>query len=118
MFMHSQEIGSSCGRSLFSMDRESDMLRAHLNVLPRGSAMKFSFPRNRSAIVSCVLTTVIFVAPLRAQQTAPKVASAQATDPTFDTLLSADSYKMYVELRNVGQLLTTGGAGEIIEPII
>lgn len=80
--------------------------------------MKFSFPRNCSAIVSFVLITAIFAAPLRAQQPAPPAGAAQKTDPTFDTLLSADSYKVYVEVRNVGQLLTTGGAGEIVEPII
>src|SRR5262249_28909894 len=35
-----------------------------------------------------------------------------------ETLLATDAYKLYGEVRNVGQLLSTGGAGEIVEPII
>jgi hypothetical protein len=38
--------------------------------------------------------------------------------PTFDDLLSADAYEVYGEVRNVGQLLSTGGAGEIVDPIM
>jgi hypothetical protein len=79
-------------------------------------------PRSRrwSAIVSFALMTSVFAAPLRAQQPSQQSSSAPATvtEPTFETLLSADSYKLYGEVRNVGQLLTTGGAGEIIEPIV
>jgi len=58
---------------------------------------------------------------LRAQQqTSPPVVQQQTppSDIAFDTLLSDDSYKLYLEVRNVGQLLTNGGAGEIVEPII
>jgi hypothetical protein len=68
---------------------------------------------------------VLFAAPLSAQQpaTAPvkpspaREAVPKAAEPTFDTLLAADSYKLYGEVRNVGQLLSNGGAGEIVEPI-
>src|SRR2546423_9766615 len=75
--------------------------------------------RRFSILVVLVVTAGLFAAPLRAQQPTPPAAAQNATtDPTFDTLLSADSYKVYVEVRNVGQLLTTGGAGEIVEPII
>lgn len=87
--------------------------------------MKISFPRrNRlSAIVSLALAFAILASPLRAQQqpASPTPAQPQAAtkpEPTFDTLLSADSYKMYVEVRNVGTLLTTGGAGDIVDPIV
>src|SRR5438874_2361577 len=74
--------------------------------------------------ISIFLTVVLFGCPIYAQQptSAPaKVAAPEAArkaDPTFDTLLSTDSYKLYGEVRNVGQLLTTGGAGEIVDPII
>ena len=74
-----------------------------------------------SAIVSTAMSASLLVAPVRAQRpAAPDTAqkTVPATDPTFDTLLSDDSYKLYLEVRNVGTLLTTGGAGEIIEPII
>src|SRR5687767_3602349 len=82
-----------------------------------------SFRRSASTILSLALVIAIFAAPLRAQQqpASPPPSQTQAAikpEPTFDTLLSADSYKMYVEVRNVGTLLTTGGAGEIIDPIV
>ena len=86
--------------------------------------MKSSCPRRRaSTIISFALVIAFFSAPLRAQQqpAAPPPAQPEAAtrpEPTFDTLLSTDSYKMYVEVRNVGTLLTTGGAGEIIDPIV
>jgi len=53
-----------------------------------------------------------------AQPQAKREASPRIPDPTFETLLGADTYKLYGEVRNVGQLLSTGGAGEIVEPII
>jgi hypothetical protein len=74
--------------------------------------------------ISIILAIAVFTLPLRAQQptaaprTAPVATSEKREEPTFDTLLSADTYKMYGEVRNVGALLTTGGAGEIVEPII
>jgi hypothetical protein len=82
-----------------------------------------SFRRRASTIVSLALVIAVFAAPLRAQQlpSSPPPAQPQAApkvEPTFDTLLSADSYKMYFEVRNVGTLLTTGGAGDIIDPIV
>src|SRR2546423_1405176 len=71
-------------------------------------------------VVSLALIAIPFCAPLRAQQPTPSANTANnpTTEPTFDTLLSADSYKLYGEVRNVGQLLTTGGAAEIVEPIM
>lgn len=78
-------------------------------------------------IASIALLIAMIVAPLRAQQKPSPTAASQPSrqqpadqqpEPTFDSLLSADSYKLYVEVRNVGTLLTTGGAGEIVEPII
>jgi hypothetical protein len=58
----------------------------------------------------------LLAAPLSAQQ---RRAPAPAKPlPTFDDLLSADAYEVYGEVRNVGQLLSTGGAGEIVDPIM
>jgi hypothetical protein len=73
--------------------------------------------------LSIILAIAVFTLPLRAQQPTaapPKGPAERETkaQPTFDTLLSADTYKLYGEVRNVGALLTTGGAGEIVEPII
>jgi hypothetical protein len=74
--------------------------------------------------ISIGLALAIFALPLRAQQPTtppakpPAPKQAAKAEPTFDTLLAADSYKLYGEVRNVGTLLTTGGAGEIVEPIL
>src|SRR6266540_1412994 len=76
-------------------------------------------------IISLFIAVVLFATPLCAQQptTAPakpstRQAAPRSAEPTFDTLLAADSYKLYGEIRNVGQLMSTGGAGEIVDPII
>jgi hypothetical protein len=74
--------------------------------------------------IGLVLGIILFTAPLYSQQpTSPpaKPAAARETPkaaPTFDGLLSADAYEVYGEVRNVGQLLSTGGAGEIADPIM
>jgi hypothetical protein len=52
--------------------------------------------------------------PVKAPQ---KVAPAQAA-PTFDTLLAADSYKVYGEVRGVGQLIHSGSVNELLEPVM
>jgi hypothetical protein len=87
--------------------------------------MKFNPPRGalrHSRFVSTVLLLALFVAPLAAQQPTPPKSPAQtaarAEAPTFDNLLSTDTYKLYGEIRNVGQLLSNGGAGEIVDPIV
>src|SRR5258707_2795327 len=67
-------------------------------------------------LVSYVTALVLLVTPLSAQQRRAPAPLKPA--PTFDGLLSADAYEVYGELRNVGQLLTTGGAAEIADPIM
>src|SRR6266851_5204241 len=67
-------------------------------------------------IISLWTAIALFAAPLSAQQRRTP-ASVKAL-PTFDGLLSADAYEVYGEVRNVGQLLSTGGAGEIADPIM
>jgi hypothetical protein len=82
------------------------------------------FRRHRKSFSQFVCFVLVFClcggALCAQQQTPPPVVQQQAppADIAFDTLLSTDSYKLYLEVRNVGQLLTTGGAGEIVEPII
>ena len=93
--------------------------------------MNSDFPRAvlRSRLrqyLSIVIAILLFVAPLLAQRPTTPPAQPQAKreatpkipDPTFETMLGADTYKLYGEVRNVGQLLSTGGAGEIVDPII
>lgn len=38
--------------------------------------------------------------------------------PTFDTLLAANSYKIYGEVRSVGQLVRSNSVNEVLEPIL
>src|SRR6185369_12719734 len=74
--------------------------------------------------ISILLVLLMIAAPAVAQQPAgksaapPPIQGPKPGDPTFETLLAIDAYKLYGEVRNVGQLLSTGGAGEIVEPVI
>lgn len=75
-------------------------------------------------LLSLLIAFVLFATPLCAQRPAapaksPARSEAPLTpEPTFDNLLAADRYKLYGEIRNVGQLTSSGGAGEIVDPII
>jgi hypothetical protein len=86
--------------------------------------MMFTFSRyavRSSRLVSSLLLIALVTGTLAAQQPAPAKPTTQtAIDPVpaFDELLAADSYKLYGEVRNVGQLLSNGGAGEIVDPIV
>jgi hypothetical protein len=66
--------------------------------------------------LSFVTALALLAAPLSAQQR--RAAAPVKPLPTFDGLLSVDAYEVYGEVRNVGQLLSTGGAGEIVDPIM
>jgi hypothetical protein len=75
--------------------------------------------------ISLLVATVLLAAPVSAQlpatparTPAPRETTPRAPEPTFDNLLAVDSYKMYGEVRNIGQLMSTGGVGEIVDPII
>jgi hypothetical protein len=84
--------------------------------------MRTQRPLMKSSVVQWLavwLALALFSGSLSAQQpVAPQRQSAPVAEPTFDTLLAVDAYKMYGEARNVGQLLSTGGAGEIVDPIL
>src|SRR6185369_15199203 len=74
-------------------------------------------------LISRVLLIAILAGPAAAQQqTPPKPPPAQTATvnqaPPFDELLATDAYKMYGEIRNVGQLMSNGGAAEIVDPIV
>jgi hypothetical protein len=38
--------------------------------------------------------------------------------PTFDTLLAANSFKVYGEVRNVGQLIRSSAANDVLDPVL
>src|ERR1700741_1418144 len=74
-----------------------------------------------------LLAFVLSTSPLLAQQKrgtiphkpapAAPVAQAPEPNPTFDTLLADDSYKIYVEVRGVGQLLHSPAVNDLIGPV-
>lgn len=75
--------------------------------------------------VSLALAFALLVAPVLAQRPAapakaspPPATAPRAPEPTFDNLLGADRYKLYGEVRNIGQLMSNGGMVEIVDPII
>jgi hypothetical protein len=75
-----------------------------------------------------IIIAVVLSAPLAAQQKrgtsphkpAPVPAAAQPQEavPTFDTLLADDSYKVYAEVRGVGQLVRSSAVNDLLEPLI
>ena len=74
--------------------------------------------------LALLTAVVILSSPVIAQQKrqpAPrKPAPVEIAEPapTFDTLLSADSYKVYSELRNVGGLIHSPAFDELLEPLV
>lgn len=80
-------------------------------------------------LISLAIALAFFAAPLvgqqkrtppsrktAAQSTKPKPAPAPA--PTFDTLLAADTYRVYSEARAVGQLLRSPALTDLLEPVM
>jgi uncharacterized protein DUF3352 len=48
----------------------------------------------------------------------PKAAAAPTPAPTFDTLIPADSYTLYGEVRGVGQLIRSNTLNDMLEPVL
>jgi len=75
-------------------------------------------------VAALLLLSLLASAPITIAQkrTPPRtkapVRSATAPATSFDNLLAADSYKIYVEVRNVGQLINSGSFQELIEPVL
>jgi hypothetical protein len=74
--------------------------------------------------ISVLLALVFFIAPLCAQQpiTTPAAPLAQKSAPpkapaaSLETLLSYDAYKVYGEVRDVGEMLST--SDELLDPVM
>lgn len=76
---------------------------------------------SRTIILLLILT--FLTSPIAAQQkrqTPKRPAPAQPAESpiTFDTLLTEDSYRVYAEVRNVGQVVRTTGFNDLMEPFI
>jgi hypothetical protein len=81
-----------------------------------------------SRLTRLVLAVVLSASPLAAQQKrgtaprkpAPVQTAAQPAEriPTFDTLLADDSYKVYFEVRGVGQLIRSPAVNDLLDPVL
>lgn len=80
-----------------------------------------------TSIVSSLLLVIALAASAAAQQkrqtparTQPQAAPTPVPTPppTFDTLIAADTYRIYGEVRSVGQLIRSNSVNEILEPIL
>jgi hypothetical protein len=78
-------------------------------------------------IVSSIIVIVLSMSAAAAQQkrqtparTQPQAAPTPAPTPppTFDTLIAAETYRVYGEVRSVGQLIKSNSVNEILEPIL
>jgi len=75
-------------------------------------------------LITLLLVFLFVSPPLLAQQrrnAAPKkpvAAEAPEPPPTFDTLLSADSYKVYCEVRGVGGLIRSSAVNDLLDPVM
>ena len=75
-------------------------------------------------LIGLIVAVVILASPLTAQQrrnAAPKKpVSAEPAEavPTFDTLLAADSFKVYCEVRGVGGLIHSSAVNDLLEPVM
>ncbi len=72
-----------------------------------------------TSLVLSLIVVIVIAASGVAQQKRPTPAKPQVPPPpSFDTLLSADSYRVYGEVRSVGQLIRSNSINEILEPIL
>ena len=75
-------------------------------------------------LITLLLVSLFVSSPLLAQQrrnAAPKKpapAEIPEPPPTFETLLSADSYKVYCEIRGVGGLIRSSAVSDLLDPVM
>lgn len=75
--------------------------------------------------ISLLLLLTLLITPIAAQQKRqtpakpqPKPAVTPAPAPTFDNLLPADSYVIYGEVRDAGQLISSSALNDLLEPVL
>ena len=75
-------------------------------------------------LITLALVFLFVTSPLLAQQRRGSPAKKPATTeipepiPTFDTLLAADSYKIYCEVRGVGGLIRSSAVNDLLDPVM
>ena len=76
---------------------------------------------NAKRLVASFVAIAFLASPLLAQQrhNAPKKPAAVPEQaPTFDSLLAADSYKVYCEIRGVGGLVRSSAVNDLLDPVM
>jgi Protein of unknown function (DUF3352) len=80
--------------------------------------MKYKHP----AVIALLFLLTLTATGQQKRQTTPKpqpkAAAPQAPAPTFDTLVPAESYIIYGEVRGAGQLIRSSTVNDLLEPII
>lgn len=81
--------------------------------------------KNANPAVVILLLLITLTATATAQQKRqtppkpqPRAAAPQAPAPTFDTLVPADSYIIYGEVRGAGQLIRSSALNDLLEPVL
>jgi len=80
--------------------------------------------RTLKPLSSILLVFLLLITPAavygqkRTVRTRPAPRTEPAQSLSFDDLLSADTYKIYVEIRNLGQLITSSSINELLEPVL
>src|SRR6185312_14881512 len=64
------------------------------------------------------ITATSSAQPRRQTPAKPQPKAATAPPPTFDTLVPADSYTIYGEVRGVGSVIRANAINEALEPIL
>ena len=80
--------------------------------------MKYKYP---AVVVLLILITLTATAQQKRPTTPkpqPKAPAAQAPAPTFDTLVPAESYVIYGEVRGAGQLIRSSAINDLLEPVM
>ena len=81
-------------------------------------------PERSKRFIGLLITAVLLASPLIAQQKRgaitkkPAPAPSPEPTPTFDTLLSADTYRIYSEIRGVGQLIQSSAVNDLLDPVV
>ena len=80
--------------------------------------MKYIRPTAAILLLLITLTATTTAQQKRQTKPQPKAAAPQAPAPTFDTLVPADSYIIYGEVRGVGQFIRSSSLNDLLEPVL
>ena len=76
--------------------------------------------RPTAATLLLLITLAVTTTAQQKRQTTPKPKApvAQAPAPTFETLVPADTYLLYGEVRGAGQLIRSSALNDLLEPVL